>query len=247
VTENDLKATNDPGLAHEDDDWSWINRDSEIHKPEFPPSERYITEHAPIGKKRVEKRFHAVGMTGMKPTILFHRPEDVPDTEDEPQKYDYGQQAELSDILGTDEPEIRVIELLPGEFRDGLECTLQVVNLNTPSEYEALSYTWRESPVDWPIRDTWPSSQGKELYEVCNVRLPIYMAGTNCFISIGAGLRDALQCLRHPTEIRRIWADQICINQESIDERNKQVGFMHEIYSKARKVILWTGEEDQYS
>jgi hypothetical protein len=39
-----------------------------------------------------------------------------------------------------------------------------------------------------------------------------------------------------------LWADQICIDQENIPERNQQVSLMGQIYGKAKSVSIWLGE-----
>jgi hypothetical protein len=38
-----------------------------------------------------------------------------------------------------------------------------------------------------------------------------------------------------------LWVDAVCINQDDIDESNKQVAMMYFIYSRAQKVIAWLG------
>jgi hypothetical protein len=38
-----------------------------------------------------------------------------------------------------------------------------------------------------------------------------------------------------------LWIDAISINQETLEERNHQVGIMGEIYSRAECVIIWLG------
>jgi len=43
--------------------------------------------------------------------------------------------------------------------------------------------------------------------------------------------------------MRRVWIDAICINQDNLDERSQQVSLMTDIYSKARRVIIWLGED----
>lgn len=39
----------------------------------------------------------------------------------------------------------------------------------------------------------------------------------------------------------RIWIDSICINQDDFTEKNAHVAQMHEIYGRARNVIVWLG------
>ena len=49
--------------------------------------------------------------------------------------------------------------------------------------------------------------------------------------------------LRLRRDSRLVWIDAICIDQSSIPERNQQVTHMGEIYTKARRVAVWLGEE----
>ena len=41
-----------------------------------------------------------------------------------------------------------------------------------------------------------------------------------------------------------VWIDALCIDQTSLSERSSQVGIMSQIYSGAKRVIVWLGEED---
>jgi hypothetical protein len=40
-----------------------------------------------------------------------------------------------------------------------------------------------------------------------------------------------------------LWVDALCINQDDIPERSEQVNKMGSIYTNARRVVLWLGEE----
>jgi hypothetical protein len=42
-----------------------------------------------------------------------------------------------------------------------------------------------------------------------------------------------------------IWIDQICINQQNLDERNAQVPLMNKIFAAAQYVFAWLGELDE--
>ncbi|KKZ66358.1 hypothetical protein EMCG_07859 [[Emmonsia] crescens] len=44
-----------------------------------------------------------------------------------------------------------------------------------------------------------------------------------------------------------VWIDQICINQEDLEERATQVTMMDQIYRKAQYTLVWLGAEDQYT
>ena len=115
---------------------------------------------------------------------------------------------------------IRLIHLNVGAWNDGLSIQiLENVDLETAPVYEALSYTWGDSKKERSI------SCGSES------------------IAITANLATALVQLRNTDRPRILWIDQICINQDDVHERNKQVALMHRIYSKAENVVIWLGEE----
>jgi heterokaryon incompatibility protein (HET) len=52
----------------------------------------------------------------------------------------------------------------------------------------------------------------------------------------------ALRRFRLEADARIIWADGICINQESVEERGNQVSFMDEIYARGSHTLIWLGE-----
>jgi hypothetical protein len=59
-------------------------------------------------------------------------------------------------------------------------------------------------------------------------------------------LWHALNHLRcDKTTDRVLWIDALCINQEDEEERDRQVGFMGELYSNARTVLAWLGCPEQ--
>lgn len=58
---------------------------------------------------------------------------------------------------------------------------------------------------------------------------------------ITASLDKLLRRVRLTEEPRRLWADQICINQDSHRGKEHQVGLMGDIYRKAKRVLIWLG------
>lgn len=87
--------------------------------------------------------------------------------------------------------------------------------------YKALSYTWgsRETAIWMPMVD-------------------------GSFFPITKNLRDALRNLIHASKLNDsvwLWIDQICIDQNAIQERNHQVQIMGDIYKGAEEVIIWLG------
>lgn len=116
----------------------------------------------------------------------------------------------------------RLVCLNPGSSDQPLECTLSIVDLaNSPLPYEALSYVWGTEKAENPI--------------VCH-------GGA---IPITLNLERALRDLRLPNLIRPLWVDAICINQQDMDERARQVSYMRLVYQHAGRVVVYLGPGDE--
>ena len=130
--------------------------------------------------------------------------------------------------LDADLKEIRLLTLHAGAFSADLEISVHKValKLDTPPIYEALSYVWgtTENPVDIKVG---PSGNGK--------------------LAITQNLAIALPYLRYENELRTLWIDAICINQQDLDERSSQVKVMGDIYRLADRVVVWLGPEKDNS
>ena len=99
-------------------------------------------------------------------------------------------------------------------------CSLEEVSLDDKIKYEALSYVWGTSPE----------------------RITIKCGSGELHITVS--LHSALSALRHRiTGSRVLWADAVCINQNDIPERQKQVRLMGELYSRAQYVYIWLGND----
>jgi hypothetical protein len=85
--------------------------------------------------------------------------------------------------------------------------------------YIALSYTWGD------LQDT----------------VPLQVDGTTMMVT--RNLHDALVAIRSEPQISSfsVWADAVCINQDDVKERNKEVKRMFEVYRKASRVVIWLG------
>ncbi|KAL6790975.1 HET domain-containing protein [Trichoderma sp. SZMC 28012] len=117
--------------------------------------------------------------------------------------------------------EIRVLILHPGKKGSPIECTLEHRRLgSSKAQFDALSYVWGSPAVTGEI--------------TCNNRRK----------SVGRNLYDALERLRLPDEERVLWIDALCINQADNQEKTQQVRLMGEIYSKARRVLIWLGNNE---
>lgn len=86
--------------------------------------------------------------------------------------------------------------------------------------YEAISYVWGNTMKSRRI--------------VCD--------GAEMFIT--ESLFDALMRLRHLHRQRRLWADQICIDQDSLEEKAIQIPIMNVIYRNADHVLVWLGGDE---
>ena len=115
----------------------------------------------------------------------------------------------------------RILELQGSHRHDSeLQTRLFEVSLSNAPPYEAISYAWEgQSPSEKILCD------GKQL-----------VVTENCAIALRRFRPDL------PQETRLVWIDFVCINQNSLAERNHQVQLMGEIYRKATQVLVWLGE-----
>jgi hypothetical protein len=115
---------------------------------------------------------------------------------------------------------IRLLVLHSGSDKAQLKASLVLDDLEDPKrEYEALSYFWGPPVFSRKIK----------------------IDGT-C-VDITETLYDALKRLRLPNEDRVIWADAICIDQSSTEEKNRQVKLMSRIYTQCSRGIIYLGPE----
>ena len=117
---------------------------------------------------------------------------------------------------------VRLLSILPAVIHAPIETVLVCVPLRStnPLVYDALSYVWGPASDRVDIR--------------CNGKI----------VSITQSLSEALLYLRSDADEHTLWIDQLCINQEDAAERDQQVTLMGDIYSLARKVVVWLGPSD---
>ncbi|KAL8724013.1 MAG: hypothetical protein Q9181_007026 [Wetmoreana brouardii] len=121
----------------------------------------------------------------------------------------------------------RILVLYNARQHEPLRCSLETLAINTEASnenaYEALSYVWG-------------STEGMQHIICDGRRLPITQ-----------DLETALRHFRDESVSRRLWIDQICINQGDLDERSAQIRNMGNIYRSAKRVVVWLGEESESS
>jgi hypothetical protein len=122
-----------------------------------------------------------------------------------------------------DKQSIRILVLDPGGRNDPLRGILKVTSIvSTKSRrYETLSYVWGTDTGTHEIL--------------------IHNGGNERAVKLTSNLYEALIQLRLPDKSRTIWADQICIDQENLQERSHQVQFMNRLYRRAGHVLVWLG------
>ena len=143
---------------------------------------------------------------------------------------------------------IRLIELKTDVTSPWSNITLSmktIDNIQQAPDYDALSYTWGYALTPYSRKD------GSEWGMDAVRRYPIIIDGQ--VLDITTNLLDALHALAN-TDVqifarksKYIWIDSICINQEDLLERAAQVSIMGSIYETAQTVIVWLGNEDEFT
>ncbi|KAK4222626.1 heterokaryon incompatibility protein-domain-containing protein [Podospora fimiseda] len=101
-----------------------------------------------------------------------------------------------------------------------LNTTLSDCDFDLIEPWTALSYVWGAPN---------PKTNGTIILDLIH------------HMPIGASLDAALRDLRDASRIRRVWADALCIDQQNIPERNKQVTMMGRIYTTANHTVIHLG------
>ena len=127
--------------------------------------------------------------------------------------------------LNDDLREIRLLTLHEGRFNTDIHISIHTAPLDpyNPPTYEALSYVWgsQEKPID------------------------IQVGVQN--LAVTQKLAQALSYLRYSDKPRTLWIDAICVNQQDLKERSRQVRRMADLYRLADRVVVWLGPGDKAS
>lgn len=119
-----------------------------------------------------------------------------------------------------DSTNIRLIRVLSSSSSNlAVSCVMQVVSLEDAPPFTALSYVWGHPKDAYTIQlNGAPFTVRKNLWTFLN------------------------QYRQHGYE-NNLWIDALCIDQESVSERNHQVAMMVQIYTRAALVVAWIGTE----
>ncbi|KAK7900347.1 hypothetical protein LTR67_004093 [Exophiala xenobiotica] len=157
--------------------------------------------------------------------------------------------------LDKSKKEIRLLCIHPAESpRDELVCTLVRADLDDCPPYIALSYTWGSlddtvgvklifgETLYFPSSTSDTSQKRDEFRKKIKSHEWSVVDNFQITTNLHAGLRSFL--INKETNIL-IWADMICMNQSDLSERSHQVGFMHQVFSRATRVIAWLGGDPE--
>lgn len=139
-----------------------------------------------------------------------------------------GAQPYVYDSVATPDTEpkkkIRLLRL-DGENNGTVVGHLQTIELDDAPPFFALSYSWGKGGKDGAIL-----CDGRKLRVTAN--LVRALRRVECLSS---------EAVEWDLKSKWFWIDQICVNQEDMDERSAQVLLMRAIYSKAIRTLIWLG------
>ena len=110
---------------------------------------------------------------------------------------------------------IRLMTILDVEAHNPI-CRLETVRLDTPLDFDAISYYWGNPEKSKTI--------------ICESKT----------LDVPGDLYEMLRYFYEP-HCRKFWIDAICINQSDDDEKASQVRIMDRIYKTASNVLVWLG------
>ncbi|TID27020.1 HET domain-containing protein [Venturia nashicola] len=127
---------------------------------------------------------------------------------------------------------IRYLVLSPGTITDPLRCTLQSIELPTICSFDAKYNDARNELPFEVLSYAWDTIVSKKTL-ICNGKP----------LSITVALYDALIRIRLPTASRNLWVYQICVNQQDVQEKGRQVSLMARIHAFAQRTLVWLGPD----
>lgn len=162
--------------------------------------------------------------------------------------------------------ELRLIRLLPATARDPtlqpdgkqdvLACELRHFSVQDPRLLDNSSeLTWRFGEDVQPamLAPQWRYPWGDYAalsYTWGNPNDTRQIIVDGCRVVVRSNLEAALRALAATAPVKAglwLWIDALCINQEDLTERSTEVPRMRKIYTMARDVVVWLGEDSDNS
>ncbi|KAL8288612.1 hypothetical protein RB600_004197 [Gaeumannomyces tritici] len=107
-----------------------------------------------------------------------------------------------------------------------IHCDLEVYPLSDSPWYEAVSYAW--------------GGEKGENAKTC----PVYVGPYWDVVLQTQNCHDMLLHMRPRRGLRLLWVDALCINQQDVAERNRQVARMSDIYAQCTSVLVYLGPDE---
>lgn len=126
--------------------------------------------------------------------------------------------------LNSEAQEIRLLKILDG--KGSVKCILETYEMTESLEYIALSYTWGASDLAYPITvNDCTFRVGKNLFDFLDMATKEGSSKLHGDRKHGEDVygRYHSDSVRPGLSGMLIWIDQICINQDNVQERNHQV------------------------
>lgn len=160
---------------------------------------------------------------------------------------------------------IRLLELKPSTDKGRIRCSLRTFELEDAPTFKALSYTWGHSDTTISRSSTIKEDKAQSVShhrttvpendaEITGRRRLHHIICDDRLMKVTSNLRDALHMLGNAVNMPLMpkiptyyWIDALCMDQSNILERNSQVARMAAIFQKASGVIVWLGQEDDYT
>ncbi|KAF2114627.1 heterokaryon incompatibility protein-domain-containing protein [Lophiotrema nucula] len=149
---------------------------------------------------------------------------------------------------------IRLLHILPGADNADIQAELNVYEAGDVPAYEALSYCWGAPEPSQEIQvNAKPFSVGPNLFTALRK-----LRRREFKLSEHHGHQPSDDDLTRYTFVRRrnaqpssvedqvriVWVDAICLNQKDATEKAHQVKRMFDIFSRARLVVIWWGDQE---
>ena len=126
--------------------------------------------------------------------------------------------------IDLNKPCLRLLKVLPIGISGLITC--EITTRELPAKYVAVSYCWGSEQNRTAIA---VRSHNNEETQYLTVRWNVY----TLLAYLARGKR----------KLPWFWIDAICIDQDNVHERNHQVRQMSSIYSGAKDVLIWLGED----
>jgi hypothetical protein len=121
-----------------------------------------------------------------------------------------------------------------------MKCSMEVVSLVDKPIFAALSYTWGGEPRDHQVTiDPNQVAVTQSCYDALRIFRDQWF-DAQILTPAPEGLSPAIQDLRQ-RRIKRLWIDQLCVDQTNLAERASQILLMRRIYGDAAAVWAFIG------